>query len=122
MKNEKEFMKHEEIIKEIKRTIANIDLVKSFSITLNDEPKCNIGYCKVPDKILDLVTEEYYKPQYYVIDVISKDNIKYSTQVSTFGLELYVYKKGILKLCERIINVIQNYFNYESMIMKEELL
>lgn len=118
MKNEKEFMKHEEIIEELKEAIANIDEVKSFSISLNDEPRCDIGYCKVPDKILDLVTEEYYKSQYYIIDVISKDNIKYSTQVSTFGLELYVYKKGILKLCESIINSMQHKFNIQRKMIK----
>ena len=121
MKNEKEFMEHEEIIEELKEAIANVDEVKSFSISLNDEPIYDmVGYYKAPEKILDLVTEEFYEPKYYVLDVTSKDNIKYRTQFTTFGLELYVYKKGILKLCKRVINVIQNYFNYESMIREEK--
>lgn len=119
MKNEKEFMEHEKIIKELKEAIANIDEVKSFSISLNDEPIYDmVGYYKAPETIFDFVTKEFYEPKYYVLDVTSKDNIKYRTQFTTFGLELYVYKKGISKLCKSIINSIQHKFNIQRKMIK----
>ena len=120
MKNEINYVPHETIIERLKEAIADIEDVKRFSIILKDEPTIikGIGYTEL-DKISSVVTEEYYQPQYYVINVISKDNIKYRTQVTTFGLELHVYRKSLSKICKYITDDIQKKFENERKIIKE---
>lgn len=82
------------IIEELKEAIANVEEVKSFSVS-------------------------YLNKNHYDIFVKSKDGIKYKRTLSLFGLETYINRYGVSEICKNITDDMQYKFNKERKRIKE---
>lgn len=111
------FIPHEIIIEELKEAIANIEEVERFSIIFAEKPEIDLGYY---DLLQHNVTEQYCISQCYVINVTSKDEIKYKTHATAFGLELYVERKGLSKLCKYITDDIKYHFKERRIMLEHQ--